>query len=224
MLLAFPLLAPMLLAHRYQLCNFSCPDGNWTACRAEKCDAQLLEDGCSDGSEALIADEAGVAVTGPEECTETWDVPVAGSFAERCELCMGVLGEANDIWRAATDADARSSATRFCDTAAAQAAQMLPTFRTCRLHSPACDAVVRAAREQACPQIYAMLVQPGGGATSSAISSRQQELCGQLMTQRNGSAVDAATVCPRPRDVGSRLMAIVAVVTAAVFAAQWLGI
>ena len=78
MLLAFPLLAPMLLAHRYQLCNFSCPDGNWTACRAEKCDAQLLEDGCSDGSEALIADEAGVAVTGQRSAQDV-DVPVAGS-------------------------------------------------------------------------------------------------------------------------------------------------
>ena len=221
------LIAPLLLAHRYQLCNFSCPEANWTTCRAEKCDARLAEDACSDGSEALIADENGLAVTGPEECEQTWDVPVAGSFAERCDMCMGLLGEAHELWRAdgqPGEASTEWSAGTLCSAAAAQMASMLPTFRTCRLHGAACDRVVATARERACPDIFAMLSEPSRAASSSALAARQQELCGALMTGRNGSNVDAATVCPRPRDVGARLMAIAAVVATALFLAQWFGV
>jgi hypothetical protein len=53
------------------------------------------------------------------------------------------------------------------------------------------------------------------------VRERQQRVCGDMMTQRNGSDVDAALVCPVPRDVGLRVMAISAVVASLIFAAQW---
>ena len=52
------------------------------------------------------------------------------------------------------------------------------------------------------------------------LSLAQRELCGMLATQRNGSGVDDALVCPHPRDVGARVMAISAVIAGAVIAAQ----
>ena len=48
----------------------------------------------------------------------------------------------------------------------------------------------------------------------------QQQACGKQLTQRVGSGVHEAEVCPALRDVGGRVMAISAVVAAALFAAQ----
>lgn len=214
----------LLLAHRYQLCNFSCPGGNnWTACRSEACDARLPEDLCADGSEATLADEKGLAVSAPQECTEMWNVSAIGSFAERCDVCMGLLGEVNTLWlKRERHAELVASAERLCSAAAERVASLLPTFRTCRLHASHCEQVVATSRDEACHSVFSMLSQPGGqSASSSAVRKEQQQLCGRLMTARGGSDVEDATVCAKPADVGARLMTITAVAATVLFTAQW---
>ena len=239
------LLPAALLAHRYQLCNFTCADTNetWLACRSEKCTPRLPEDFCVDGNEAALygadgekaTDEAGVRVSGPQECAEVWEAPLPGSFAERCDLCMELASELTMLWHAeereksavaagappvAVEEDAGlavDDASRVCAEAAVRAEALLPTVRTCRYHAPACAAVLSAAKEHACPQLWALR---RGGGTERAVRQAQRELCGALATQRNGSSVDDALVCPHPRDVGARIMGISAVVAGVVLALQ----
>ena len=237
------------LAAPYQLCNFSCGDGEtaqrWLACRAEKCTPRLPEDACSDGNEAVLHQAAvvdvgerldgavaaaaaaapasttnGLALGGPQECGAL-RLPHVGSFGERCDLCMTLVGEAVKLARL-RDANAlrEAGAAALCDEAAALTEATLPTMRTCRLHPPACATALAAARERACPDTWEKLV---AGASSSAVRAQQQQRCGELLTQRNGSGVDDAMVCAVPRDVGARVMAVSAVVATAVLLAQaWL--
>lgn len=271
------LLPAVLLSHRYQLCNFSCPSStgdteataasatSWLACRSEKCTPRLAEDACADGSEAKLlaidgksAPDDGLAVAGPQECEELFaaavtpdnDKPAApvgddvqeeaagsavsapasaalrlGSFDERCGICMGLAVEANRLWTiAAAEGPAATlalagSAEQLCGPAAANIElEQLPTVRTCRLHPPACAAVLAASSAHACAEAWEMLT---GGASASAVRAAQQARCGALMTQRNGSGVDDALICPQPRDVGARVMAISAVLAVAIFGAQW---
>lgn len=238
---AHVLLPAAVLAYRYQLCNFTCGDTNetWLSCRSEKCTPRLPEDFCADGNEAKLvgpdgvaaSDEVGVRVSGPQECAEVWEAPLPGSFAERCDLCMELTHELYLLWHeeaaeksapaaaAAADAaeDGSSDATRACAEAAARAEALLPTVRTCRYHAPACEAVLSAAKEHACPQLWALR---HAGGTERAVRQTQRELCGALATQRNGSKVEDAMVCPHRRDVGARIMGISAVVAAVVCALQ----
>ena len=248
-------------AHRYALCHFSCVGANtnetWRTCRSEKCTPRLPEDLCADGNEPALldasgveaTDEAGVRVSGPQECADVYDAPLPGSFAERCDLCMGLVGELRGLWYEATqaaaeeepppvaeqpaaameapaevgdgDGEGSSAATTPpsapCAKAAARTAALLPTIRTCRYHPPACEAVLAAARERACPQLWEMRV---SGATERAVRAQQRQLCGALVTQRNASGVDEAVVCPHPRDVGERVMGICAVMASVLLAAQ----
>ena len=230
------LLLPQGRAARYHLCNFTCSDDRWLACRSEKCTPRLPEDACRDGSEAdllpaLTADLApvsndprsltdGVALSGPAVCETLDEPPRFGSFEERCDLCMSVARQAVDLRIEYEDlASLRAvGAAALCEQAAGRMATTLPTVRTCRLHPPACAAVIDAAREKACPDVWEHLV---AGSSTRAAWVRQQELCGALMTQRNGSGVDSALICPVPRDVGARVMGISAVVGACLFALQW---
>ena len=233
----FLALAP--LAARYQMCNFSCTgsEEQWVACRSEKCTPRLPEDACADGNEATLvpvfgetdAAADGFVVTGPQECDtllfEDSDqrlVP-SGSFQERCELCMGVVTEAIRLVHLALSMSSQkmtesSGADEVCDQAAAEIERTLATIRTCRLHPPACALVVRSAREAACPKTYTQLI---AAVSTSSVRADMQSYCGQLVTQRNGSDVTDATVCPVPRDVGARVMAISAVVATSLFIAQW---
>jgi hypothetical protein len=57
-------------------------------------------------------------------------------------------------------------------------------------------------------------------ASHAAVRGRQQRQCGALATHRNGSGVEAATVCELPRDTNLKVMGIGAAVAAAVFALQ----
>ena len=91
-------------------------------------------------------------------------------------------------------------------------------MRTCRLDPLSCDALVRIVSERACPDTWRLL---DAGTSSGAVRTAQQNLCGELMTQRNGSGVPDALVCPVPRDVGARVMGISAVVGTLLFVAQW---
>ena len=80
-------------AHRYALCHFSCvgakTNETWRTCRSEKCTPRLPEDLCADGNEPALldasgleaTDEAGVRVSGPQECADVYDAPLPGSFA-----------------------------------------------------------------------------------------------------------------------------------------------
>ena len=236
----------MPLAARYQLCNFSCPQNEeqWVACRSEKCTPRLPEDACADGNEALLlpafglgeaaADDKAAAaavtdgfpVSGPQECESLLaerTAPPAGSFQERCELCMGVVGEAVKIVRLALSGEGAATLqsgepATVCDEALARIEATLPTVRTCRLHPPACAALLAAVRERACPQTYEQLLE---ATSASSLRAAQQSLCGEMMSQRNGSGVDDALVCPVPRDIGARVMAISAVVATCLFVAQW---
>ena len=162
----------------------------------------------------------GTPVSSPAQCAELWTVPLFGSFSERCDLCMALLGEVSNLWQSGTrPSELETAATALCTAAAAKVtAEIVPTIRTCRLHEAACVRLVNDAREQACPSTWADL---RAGAALGSVRSRQQQLCGAMMTQRNGSGVEDALVCPVPRDVGFRVMTISAVVAATVFFAQW---
>ena len=74
-----------------------------------------------------------------------------------------------------------------------------------------------AAREHACPPLWE---QRRRGETERVLLARARQLCGEIVTQRNGSGVDDARVCPAPRDINARIMAICAVIATLVFAAQ----
>ena len=128
---------------------------------------------------------------------------------------MRLVGEAVDIVRKGSSSPDEAA---LCSDATARIAEVLPTVRTCRLDPPSCDALVQTVREHACPETWRLL---DAGTSSSAIRTAQQNLCGELMTQRNGSGVLDALVCPVPRDVGARVMGISAVVGTVLFVAQW---
>ena len=96
------LLAP---AAPFRLCSFTCGETDeaeaWKACRSEKCtSSQLPEDLCADGSEPTeaSADGLGLALSSPLDCA-AHDVPHTGSFAERCDLCVGLTQAAVDLRR-----------------------------------------------------------------------------------------------------------------------------
>ena len=237
------LLTTLLLAHRYQLCNFTCADGEqWLTCRSEKCTPRLPEDMCRDGSEPTLnttegttaSDEAGLKVTGPQECAEVFEVTTPpGSFAERCEICLNVATELTTLWHQAVEDSMQSKIppSAACAEATKRAEQWLPQVRTCRYHPPACEAVMAAARESVCPHLWGIRRGAGGGAAGGAAMSgswameravrkAQVELCGSIATHRDKSGVDDALVCPQPRDIGARVMAISAVVATCIVAAQ----
>ena len=65
--------------------------------------------------------------------------------------------------------------------------------------------------------------QLAAGAASSTVVYAAREQCGAMLTARAGSKVDAATVCPAQRDVGTRVFAIAAAVAATLLAAQLSG-
>ena len=243
-------LLPSVLGARYQLCNFTCAksEQSWVACRSEKCTPRLPEDACANGDEAELLPAFGesappkgtvltdgFAVAGPQECEalvaksssaeatagDPLPLPV-GSFQERCDLCMGVVVEVLNIVRLALSegdrmAVASKGAAATCEKAIARVEATLPSVRTCRMHPPACASVLALTREQACPPTYEQLL---ASSSASGVRTASQALCGQLMTQRNGSGVDDALVCPVPRDVGERIMAISAVVATCLFLVQ----
>ena len=227
------------LACRSEKCSPRLPED---AC-ADGAEAELLP---AFGSQPEDAPN-GFAVSGPQQCemllapepeaTRNRDVEASsprqspppppllrvGSFAERCELCMGVVSEAVDIMRLALSGNGRAAletggAAATCEQAVARLESTLPSVRTCRLHPPACAAVLAAARERACPQTFEQVL---ATTSPSRVRAAQQKLCGYLMTQRNGSGVGDAVECAVPRDVGARVMAISAVVATVLFVAQW---
>ena len=69
-----------------------------------------LERALLDASGLEATDEAGVRVSGPQECADVYDAPLPGSFAERCDLCMGLVGELRGLWYEATQAAAMAKA------------------------------------------------------------------------------------------------------------------
>jgi len=219
---------PVQVAVRYQVCNFTCADTNssWLTCRAEKCTPRLVEDLCPDGSEPLLAQEPGAkegegkAIAGPEECVEA-GVPMTGSFAERCELCLQ-LGQSaiNLAKRDLGPAELTAlGAEALCERASSEVVSLLPTVRTCRMMPTACTEAVAAWQNSTCPLVFEPLTQ---GASMSQMMSAQQAACGVRLSQRAGSGVHDAEVCPALRDVGGRIMTISAVVAAALFVAQTL--
>ena len=138
---------------------------------------------------------------------------------------MALVGEASRLWAVAKAEEAQGTAVweespqKLCDAASASTeADLLPTVRTCRLHPSACASVLEASKAAACVETWGLLKE---GASLSAVRAMQQARCGALMTQRNGSGVEAALTCAQPRDVGARVMGIAAVLGAVVFAAQW---
>lgn len=234
------LLALLPLAARYQLCNFSCAadEQQWLSCRSEKCTPRMAEDFCKDGSEATLspafgdtsenAATEGFTVTGPQECEELLgqEVPKFGSFEERCELCMGVVVNTIQIMRLGMsrggkgeEALRNEGVAAVCEQAVEDMNTTIPTIRTCRYHSPACSWIMDAAKQTVCPPAYTEML---AGASGRTVRAAQQSVCGQMMTQRNGSGVEAATLCPVPRDIGQRVMIISAVVGATTFFLQWL--
>ena len=169
------------------------------------------------------AGASGLDLGSPQEC-DAFQVPRLGSFSERCDLCMSLIGEAVKLVRLESEQDGAAlrsgGAASLCDRALGVVESTLPTVRTCRLHPSSCAAVLAAAREHACPEAWEQLM---AGSSTSSVRAQQQQRCGELLTQRNGSGVDDAMVCAVPRDVGARVMAVSAVVATAVLLAQaWL--
>ena len=220
------LLAP--LAAPYRLCSFTCGEKDeaeaWKACRSEKCtSSQLPEDLCADGSEPTeaSADGLGLALSSPLDCA-AHDVPHAGSFAERCDLCVGLTQAAVDLRRrelSSSELEALGAAG-LCARASATLADTLPTVRTCRLDGDGCRALVASFENSTCARAWEQLA---AGASSSTVVYAAREQCGAMLTARAGSKVDAATVCPAQRDVGTRVFAIAAAVAATLLAAQLSG-
>ena len=237
--MAVALLSLVTLSAPYQLCNFSCADEQWVACRAEKCTPRLPEDACRDGSEATLlpisspldsdlpatsitVNPEGLAVGSPQECA-VFEASHIGSFSERCNLCMSLVGEAIDMVRLGLSESNGPAALRsggakpLCDQALAVVESSLPTVRTCRLQPSACTTVLAAAHEHACPATWEQLMD---GVSASSVRAQQQQRCGALLTQRKGSGVDDGLVCAVPRDLGARVMAISAVVATCIIVAQ----
>ena len=212
---------------RYQVCNFTCAVDNatWLACRSEKCSPRLPEDMCADGSEPALepAPDAkegdGLAVAGPEACAWAGAASM-GSFAERCELCLSLAESAINVARRELGAEelVALGAAGLCERAGREVRSLLPTVRTCRMTPSACNEAVDAWRNETCPLVFEPLTR---GVGMGQLMWEQQQACGKLLTQRAGSGVHEAEVCPALRDVGGRVMAISAVVAAALFAAQW---
>lgn len=150
-----------------------------------------------------------------------------GSFDERCNLCMDLVGEVSRLWTVAVreSSDPPGDATQLCSAARRMMEErMLPTIRTCRYHPPACAAVLDATIERACGETWRLLqsnAEQGSASQIRAVLEQQRQTCGALMTQRNGSSVEEALVCPYPRDVGARIMNIAAVLALFLFAAQY---
>ena len=212
---------------RYQVCDFTCPEpanATWLTCRAEKCTPRLPEDLCLDKSEPTLTPEPGAkegegrVVAGPAECAEA-GVPALGSFAERCELCLSLAQSAiNLARRELTPAELTElGASALCERAGREVASLLPTVRTCRMLPTACAEAVAAWQNSTCPLVFAPLSQ---GASMGQMMATQQTECGLLLTQRAGSGVHEAEICPALRDIGGRIMSIAAVVAAALFTAQ----
>ena len=225
-MLAALTIAAALAKVRYQVCTFTCADTNatWLSCRAEKCSPRLPEDMCTDGSEPALEpapsakEGEGLAVAGPDACAWAGAAPV-GSFAERCELCLSLAENAINMARRELSAEelAALGAAGLCERARTEMQSLLPTVRTCRMMPSACDEAVDAWRNATCPLVFEPLTR---GVGMSQLIWEQQQACGKQLTQRVGSGVHEAEVCPALRDVGGRVMAISAVVAAALFAAQ----
>lgn len=212
---------------RYQVCDFTCPEpsnASWLTCRSEKCTPRLPEDFCPGGQEPTLTPEPGAkegegrAVAGPAECAEA-GAPVLGSFAERCELCLSLAQSAINLARRELTPDelAELGASALCERAGRDVASLLPTVRTCRMMPTACTEAVAEWQNSTCPLVFEPLTQ---GASMGQMMSTQQTECGLLLSQRAGSGVHEAEVCPALRDIGGRIMAISGVVAAALFAAQ----
>ena len=105
----------------------------------------------------------------------------------------------------------------LCERAGREVASLLPTVRTCRMLPEACAEAVASWQNRTCPLVFEPLTR---GASMGQMMSAQQAACGRLLTQRPGSGVHEAEVCPALRDVGARIMSIAGLVAAALFAAQ----
>lgn len=207
------LLFPQCIAARYQKCEFSCAGDplptNWTQCRTERCTPALPEDMCPDGSEPEVLSSESVL---PLDCP----VQPAGSFAERCGLCLGLA-------RAATLAGMRGTIDladgheRLCQAAREQTESLLPTVHTCRLHPYGCGSLLDDLQNSTCVRVWEQL---SGGARQSAIMWQQQQQCGELLSLRSGSGVSEAELCAPPRDMGSRVVLLSVIAASALFVAQ----
>ena len=105
----------------------------------------------------------------------------------------------------------------LCERAGREVASLLPTVRTCRMLPEACAEAVASWQNRTCPLVFEPLTR---GASMGQMMSAQQAACGRLLTQRPGSGVHEAEVCPALRDIGGRIMSIAGLVAAALFAAQ----
>jgi len=207
---------------RYQLCNFSCPDEQWTACRAEKCTPRLPEDMCADGQEPELAavpdakDGEGLGVPVPQDCAQAEGQEHYGSFAERCDLCLELTTAAVDLVRKEPHRLKADTAATFCEQAALRAEALFPTVRTCRLAPQVCSSLMERLQESTCPHAWEQLT---SHTSRSSIYWQQRQQCGELLRQRNTTLADAL-VCPAPRDTGTRVLILSAIVAAAIFVAQ----
>lgn len=220
------LLSLSLAATRYHLCDFSCgEETRWSSCRAERCSPRLPEDLCPDGSEPTLSPEGSVRegdgrpLASPLEC-EAWGVVTAGSFTERCEICMRLASEMLDLLRRSSqDLDADSA----CTIAGGVTQEMLPQLRTCYLQPELCADQLTAHANSSDEHSVCRSVWDGieMGKRVSMVQEEAQHVCGSLLSLRAGSNVTDAQVCPAPRDVEGRIMALSAVVAVFIFMLQW---
>ena len=105
----------------------------------------------------------------------------------------------------------------LCERAGRETASLLPTVRTCRMMPEACAEAVASWQNSTCPLVFEPLTR---GASMGQMMAAQQAACGLLLTQRQGSGVPEAEVCPALRDIGGRIMSIAGLVAAALFTAQ----
>ena len=108
-------------------------------------------------------------------------------------------------------------APALCERAGREVASLLPTVRTCRMMPGACTEAVASWQNSTCPLVFEPLTR---GASMGQMMAAQQAACGLLLTQRQGSGVHEAEVCPALRDIGGRIMSIAGLVAAALFTAQ----
>ena len=108
-------------------------------------------------------------------------------------------------------------APALCERAGREVASLLPTVRTCRMMPEACTEAIAAWQNSTCPLVFEPLTR---GASMGQMMSAQQAACGELLTQRQGSGVHEAEVCPALRDIGGRIMSIAGLLAAALFTAQ----
>ena len=206
---------------RYHLCDFTCPQMNtsWRACRSERCTPRLAEDGCADGAEASLSTEGGAregqgrALSGPQDC-EAWGVSAPGSFSERCEICLKLSSE---VVKQAHEQSIGEGAVTSCNRAVAAVQELLPTFRSCKLSPPLCTSLVNELSNTTCHAAWEQLRR---GKSAAEIQEAQMSACGAMLSQRAGSGVPDVEVCPAPRDIGARVMALSAVIALGIFALQ----